>query len=482
MKKFIITVITFLTLNSSMFVLNADAQWASYTLPYIGIANTIGFYDLNHGVSFGHTINSATEKIFYTTNSGVSWNAATYPQELRAIVDMQYINANTIYAGGAENTPFSNFGRTNDDFKLYPKFIRDRITRESIKVSNNVYKGAFIKSTDGGLNWQRGSQFDTSAGYVMDINFFNANTGYALIQANSYMQSKFYKTTNAGSNWQLVKQFDTAYVEKMIFFDMNTGIANGISWQKKIYKTTNAGVNWSVTNMSSMINGITFFNATTGIAIGSAEYNTVNYIYKTTNAGDNWNVVNTFQGNKGYNNLISLPNTGTAFAVGNNINTAIQWIDKITTLKTTNYGLNWVSKDFNPKLLAYGLSLVDANNFFISAGEINLAAQILKSTNGGNVFVNQIGTTVPSSYSLGQNYPNPFNPSTVVRFQLSVVSDVSLKVYDVKGREVQTVVSERLRAGTYEVKFDGCNLNSGVYFYKLVAGDFSETKKMLLIK
>ena len=471
-----------LVILAMLIAINANAQWASYTLPYIGIASTLGFYDLNHGVSFGHTINSATEKIFYTSNSGVTWNAATYPQELRAIVEMQYINANTIYACGSENTPFSNFGRTNDDFKLYPKFIRDRITRESIKVSNNVSKGAFIKSTDGGLNWQRGSQFDTSAGIIRDINFFDANTGYALIQANSYMQSKFYKTTNAGSNWQLVKQFDTAYVDKMIFFDMNTGIAKGISWQKKIYKTTNAGVNWSVTNMSSMISDITFFNSTTGIAIGSSGETYINYIYKTTNAGDNWNVVNTFQGNKSYNTIMSLPNTGTAFAVGNNIDTAIQWIDKITTLKTTNYGLNWVSKDFNPKLLAYGLSLVDANNFFISAGEINLAAQILKSTNGGNVFVNQIGASVPSSYSLGQNYPNPFNPSTVVRFQLSVFCDVSLKVYDVKGREVQTLVNERLRAGTYEAKFDGSGLNSGVYYYKLVAGDISETKKMLLLK
>ena len=263
---------------------------------------------------------------------------------------------------------------------------------------------------------------------------------------------------------------------------MNTGIALGINWQKSIYKTTNAGVNWNVTNMTDMISDITFLNSTTGIAIGNTETgNTIN-IYKTTNTGSNWTIINTFTGNKIFNNLMSLPNTGTAFAIGNTIDTAMQWIDKITTLKTTNYGLNWVSKDFNPKLLAYGLSLVDANNFFIGAGETNLAAQILKSTNGGNVFVNQVGTSVPSSYSLGQNYPNPFNPITNVKFSIINLGNVRLVVFDIMGREVQTLVNEKLQPGTYEARFDGSMLNSGVYFYKLITKGFTETKKMLIIK
>ena len=96
--------------------------------------------------------------------------------------------------------------------------------------------------------------------------------------------------------------------------------------------------------------------------------------------------------------------------------------------------------------------------------------------------IENISTEVPPEYSLAQNYPNPFNPSTVVRFQLSVVSDVVLKVYDVVGREVQTLVNERLNAGTYETKFDGSMLTSGVYFYKMVSEGFTETKRMVLIK
>jgi len=86
------------------------------------------------------------------------------------------------------------------------------------------------------------------------------------------------------------------------------------------------------------------------------------------------------------------------------------------------------------------------------------------------------------SYKLYQNYPNPFNPGTIINYQIPVNNYVTLKVFDVSGREVATLVNEELKPGTYEVTFDGSNLPSGVYFYKLTAGDFSETKKLLLLK
>ncbi len=98
------------------------------------------------------------------------------------------------------------------------------------------------------------------------------------------------------------------------------------------------------------------------------------------------------------------------------------------------------------------------------------------------VSVNNIGTEIPVKYNLSQNYPNPFNPRTVISVQLPAAGEVSLKVYDVMGREVQTLVKERLNAGTYNVYFDGSGLTSGVYFYKMTAGNYTETKRMLLIK
>lgn len=85
-------------------------------------------------------------------------------------------------------------------------------------------------------------------------------------------------------------------------------------------------------------------------------------------------------------------------------------------------------------------------------------------------------------YMLGQNYPNPFNPVTKIKYQIAEISFVTLKIYDVLGNEIVTLVNEELTAGKYEVLFDASRFGSGVYFYQLSAGKFLETKKMLLIK
>ena len=86
------------------------------------------------------------------------------------------------------------------------------------------------------------------------------------------------------------------------------------------------------------------------------------------------------------------------------------------------------------------------------------------------------------SYLLSQNYPNPFNPSTSIQYLIGSRQFVTLKVYDVLGNEIAILVNEELQAGEYEVEFDGTGLPSGIYFYKLQAGDYNQTKKMILIK
>ncbi len=96
--------------------------------------------------------------------------------------------------------------------------------------------------------------------------------------------------------------------------------------------------------------------------------------------------------------------------------------------------------------------------------------------------INQTSSEILNSYSLFQNYPNPFNPSTIIRFKIKDSGFTSLKIYDILGKEVATLVNEKLQPGEYEIEFDGSDYSSGVYFYKFEAGDFSETKKMILIK
>jgi len=90
--------------------------------------------------------------------------------------------------------------------------------------------------------------------------------------------------------------------------------------------------------------------------------------------------------------------------------------------------------------------------------------------------------SVVSDFSLEQNYPNPFNPSTSIKFTVPSSEFVSLKVYDVLGNEVTTLVNEQKAPGVYEVRFDAGDLSSGVYIYKLQAGNFTQTRKLMLMK
>jgi hypothetical protein len=89
---------------------------------------------------------------------------------------------------------------------------------------------------------------------------------------------------------------------------------------------------------------------------------------------------------------------------------------------------------------------------------------------------------VAQSFELMQNYPNPFNPTTTIRFHVSTPGFVSLRIFDILGREVETLVGEKLGVGAFSTKWDGKNFPSGVYFYRLQAGHFAETKKLILLK
>jgi hypothetical protein len=93
-----------------------------------------------------------------------------------------------------------------------------------------------------------------------------------------------------------------------------------------------------------------------------------------------------------------------------------------------------------------------------------------------------LNAPLPRSFELAQNYPNPFNPSTNIEFSLPQAQDVTLKIYNLLGREVETLVDQKLEAGSYSVQFDAGDKPSGVYFYRLEAGGNVTTKKMSLIK
>jgi len=318
------------------------------------------------------------------------------------------------------------------------------------------------KTTTGGLTWD--SIYFSPNNRINKIWFVNNSTGFI-----SDLKS-LNKSTNGGLNWYLIDSSNIfqKYYKALFFINEQTGWTSRydtVSKATKILKTTNCGLGWfeqfiDTSTTSNIIFDIRFVNAQTGFAVGAG-------IYKTTNSGLIWNNLT----DNSYHYKVFFINQSTG------------WVGKWNYVcKTTNCGLNWVSEFIMQGCYFRGLSFINENTGW-TGGMTNVSSpKIYKTTVGGVSFINPISEVVPSSFSLSQNYPNPFNPTTIIRFQIKDSKTTTLKIFDLLGREVQTLVNEKLKPGEYEVTFDGSNFPSGVYFYKLQAGDFTDTKKLVLIK
>ncbi len=161
-----------------------------------------------------------------------------------------------------------------------------------------------------------------------------------------------------------------------------------------------------------------------------------------------------------------------------NNTTAVGYQQKI--IRTTDGGNSW-----NPQISPVANTTFESvlmnsalNGVIVGGGGV-----ILYTTSGGDpIGISPISNLVPDEYALEQNYPNPFNPTTNFEFKIADLGFVNLTIYDATGREVETLVNEELKPGTYKADWDATNFVSGVYFCKLIAGDFTETKHMVLVK
>ena len=150
-------------------------------------------------------------------------------------------------------------------------------------------------------------------------------------------------------------------------------------------------------------------------------------------------------------------------------------------LRTTDGGATWTSQSSPTHHQFDGVCFTDANNGTVVA----MDGIILRTTTGGIVGIEEsqvYESTIPKDCILSQNYPNPFNPSTTMEFTLPKSEFVTLKVYNVLGEEIKTLVNNKLQAGNHTYEFDGSNLASGVYLYRIEAGEFQQVRKMVLIK
>ncbi|MBK9405161.1 MAG: T9SS type A sorting domain-containing protein [Ignavibacteria bacterium] len=228
----------------------------------------------------------------------------------------------------------------------------------------------------------------------------------------------------------------------------------------RTYRTTDGGQNWNV-QTSGRGRDIYFTDTNTGYCVGRT-----GFILKSTNGGINW-----FDQTVGNNAAVSVHfiNNLNGFAVGN----------AGVIYKTTNGGINWIQQSTINSNFLNSVFFVNQNTGYI-AGEFGT---LLKTTNGGLSFITSNSEIIPDNYKLYQNYPNPFNPVTTIKFQIPKLSKVNIRIYDLLGKEVNTLVNESLQSGEYEILFDGSKLTSGIYYYSLYSDEILfETKKLLLIK
>ena len=108
----------------------------------------------------------------------------------------------------------------------------------------------------------------------------------------------------------------------------------------------------------------------------------------------------------------------------------------------------------------------------------------MKTEDGGGVItdIENNSSVIPENFILYQNYPNPFNPNTIISYELQVTGFIKLAVFDLQGREIETLVNQKQDAGKYEIKFDGSGIASGVYYYQFKTDGYVETKKMMLVR
>lgn len=389
----------------------------------------------------------------------------------------------------------------------FEKVIFSGSTLYAINLNNGVYK-----STDGTASWV---QVNTG------LNVSDALRGYDIIFSgpNLYIATVdgIYKSTNNAASWVkkstgLVIGSGSNNLFAMSLFEdsgvMYAGTYSGI------YRSTDSGENWVVTNISGSAVMATSFIKYNGIFFCARETNNSPGSYKSTDNGLTWSP---FAITGSYLPSITFFDDNTRLYAGT--------IDGVWV--STNNGLNWASRNQGLSLDPYSSSIIRVNGVLFTSlkfggsgiyrsfndglqwedigtglpflGEIAQLIvyqdKILAATSAG-IYQRPIGELVPvannnetvSGFSLSQNYPNPFNPATKIKFDISgsvgnaYMRSVHLKVFDVLGREVVSLVDQNMKPGEYEIEFNASELPSGVYFYKLESSGFTSTRKMLLIK
>jgi photosystem II stability/assembly factor-like uncharacterized protein len=471
---------------------NAGAKWTPVSVPNARRINDIYFTDAKTGWAC-----QGVGKILKTTNGGVSWTEIS-TATTRAFLAMYFVDAKTGWAVGG----------------------------------GSVYRVIF-KTTDGGDTWT--SQNVPNGEALMDVFFINATTGWVV-----GMNGAILKTTDGGANWVAQNSGRTDWLECVYFKDANVGFVGG---SEGILQTTDGGTSWTLTDLAGWVDDLIFVDAQNGFAVGAIGSTLSKGIdgsgdidvggggdktWQTTDGGETWTEilqsgtkwilrafftdrnsgwgVGTLGAIMKYTDALPLPAPPSNLTAEAISQTAIKlaWLDnannengfhlyrsagvsgafRLLTTLTAN------TATYTDTALTFGMTYWYRLEAFNAIG--NSALSLDAFATAGNVVAVEQDREVPAQFALEQNYPNPFwsaatsraagNPATFIIYSLPQPAQVELKVYDVLGHEVRILVNDNKPAGVHRVSFDGQGLPGGLYFYRLRAGEFVETKKMLIVR
>lgn len=366
---------------------------------------------------------SGSNKLYHSSNGGINWDTV-----------YRFTNGNVIRSMAVKNNlMFAGLGWGSD-------------------------QGIFMSSNNG-VNWTK--QITVSEPYC--ILTANATDVYAGTAGGVYL------STNNGTSWvqTALTVTTTCLATDGTYIYAGYGEVFG-SGTRALRRTMDRGATWSNLGLQdSIIKCITVIGSTI-ICGGNGGSPDNSGLFRTTNNGSTWSTVPLQYPQENMESLMLIDNNIIGKSSLGNIylskNTGASWINKTDNLPHSSY---------DSYVMLY------ANGYIFTKGS---TGQLFKRQYTEIIGIQKISSEIPSKYKLEQNYPNPFNAITNIKYQITKNGNVSLKIFDILGNQITTLVNETQSPGMYQVNWNAGSLSSGVYFYRLQTGNFTDTKRMILIK